>query len=82
MAKLPSPVAGAVTIMTWSDGEQVDTQIVTDLYHVSEDGPSTNHLWKLYVTDVLDSKAGIKSSEDLVIKKKKIFYLQLIYSFF
>lgn len=59
MAKLPSPVAGSVTIMTWSDGDQTDTRIVTDLYHVFDISSSSRHVWKLFVTDVLDSKAGM-----------------------
>lgn len=56
-AKLPSPIAGTVTIMTWSDGDHTDTKIVTDLYHVVEIGSASRHIWKLYVTDVLDSRA-------------------------
>ena len=58
-AKLPSPIAGTVTIMTWSDGDHTDTKIVTDLYHVVEIGSASRHIWKLYVTDVLDSRAGM-----------------------
>ena len=32
--------------------------MLTDLYHVSGDGTASNHVWKLYVTDVLDTKQG------------------------
>jgi hypothetical protein len=57
-ANLPSPAAGSVTIMSWSVEDQVDVRLVTDLYHVAGDGTASNHIWKLYVTDVLDTKAG------------------------
>lgn len=57
-ARLSSPVAGSVTAMSWSSGDRVDTRILTDLYHVSGDGVASNHVWKLYVTDVLDTKQG------------------------
>ena len=55
---MSSPIAGSVTVMSWSVGEEVDTRIITDLYHVSGDGVASNHIWKLYVTDVLDTKQG------------------------
>ena len=62
MARLPSPIAGSVTVMSWSLEDQVDTRILTDLYHVSGEGTASNHVWKLYVTDVLDTKAGLDLS--------------------
>lgn len=58
VAKLSTPVAGSVTVMSWSVHEDVDTRILTDLYHVAGDGTASNHVWKLLVTDVLDTKAG------------------------
>lgn len=57
-AQLSSPVAGSVTVMSWSVGDVVDTRILTDLYHVTGDGIASNHVWKLLVTDVLDTKQG------------------------
>lgn len=44
--------------MSWSVGDVVDTRILTDLYHVTGDGIASNHVWKLLVTDVLDTKQG------------------------
>lgn len=55
---MSTPISGIVTVMSWSVEEQVDTRVLTDLYHVSTDGAASNHVWKLYVTDVLDTKAG------------------------
>ena len=69
-ARLPGPIAGSVTVTTWRSGEsdQVDTRILTDLYHVGEDSSaSSNHVWKIYVTDVLDTWAGASlPSNDLL----------------
>jgi len=45
--------------MSWSIGDEIDTRTLTDLYHVATDGTASNHVWKLFVTDVLDTKAGI-----------------------
>ncbi|XP_046653346.1 uncharacterized protein LOC124344000 [Daphnia pulicaria] len=55
-ARLSSPIAGSVTVISWSVGDEVDTRVLTDLYHVSGDGTASNHVWKLLVTDVLDTK--------------------------
>lgn len=58
-ARLSTPIAGSVTVMSWSIGDEIDTRTLTDLYHVATDGTASNHVWKLFVTDVLDTKAGI-----------------------
>jgi hypothetical protein len=58
IARLSTPIAGSVTVISWSAEEQVDTRVITDLYHVSNDGAASNHVWSLDVTDVLDSKQG------------------------
>ena len=47
-----------MTLMSWSVGDEIDTRVLTDLYHVSGDGTASNHVWKLLVTDVLDTKQG------------------------
>lgn len=58
-AKLRSPVAGSVSVLSWSARDSVDVRVLTDLHHISDDSQAdSNHAWKLYITDVLDSKAG------------------------
>lgn len=68
VARLATPVAGTVMVMTWqpdaaamADGQRMDARIVTDVYHVSGvgGGLASDHVWKLFVTEVLDSKAGM-----------------------
>lgn len=56
---MSGPIAGSVMITSWSVQDKVDTRILSDLYHISGDGIASNHVWRLYVTDVLDTKQGI-----------------------
>lgn len=67
-------------MISWSVGDEIDTRILTDLYHVSGDGTASNHVWKLLVTDVLDTKQG----ELLCIQRKisPYFALAKIWLFF
>jgi hypothetical protein len=64
-AKFFSPVAGSV-FLRWVGSHHsgsTDTLLHANLYHVvSPEGskpPDTEHHWKIYTTDILDSEAGM-----------------------
>nr|CAD7402226.1 unnamed protein product [Timema poppensis] len=64
-ARFFAPVAGSV-FFRWVGSHQSDssdTLIYTDLYHVSNSSDTTQHNWKIYTTDILDSEAD-KSREN------------------
>lgn len=68
-AKFYAPVAGSIYFRWIASKEfsHTDTFIQTDLYHTSDvdssEGKITEHSWKLFVTDIFDSKKD-KSEEN------------------
>ena len=59
-AKFLSPVAGSV-FLRWVGSHHsgsTDTLVHTRLYHVDQKVKSSEHNWKIYTTDILDSEAG------------------------
>ena len=57
-ARFTSPVAGSV----WFTSNADETNIFTNLVHVSGDGKSSSHRWQLFITDVLDTDSDIHGS--------------------
>lgn len=64
-AKFFSPIAGSV-FLRWVGSHHsgsTDTLLLTNLYHVGIPKGSkpvvTEHHWKIYTTDILDSEAGM-----------------------
>jgi hypothetical protein len=63
-AKFFSPIAGSV-FLRWVGSHHLgstDTLLHANLYHVSPEGrksANTEHHWKIYTTDILDSEAGM-----------------------
>jgi len=57
-ARFTSPVAGSV----WFTSNEAETNIFTNLVHVSGEGKSSSHRWQLFITDVLDTDSDIHGS--------------------
>lgn len=58
-AKFNGPVAGAVHFLWLGSSGDTDSAIYVDLYHTHKLARPTQHKWKIFTTDVLDSEAGI-----------------------
>ena len=65
-ARFTSPVAGSVWFSSYSNPNGNDTaaetNIFTNLVHVTGDSKSSSHRWQLFITDVLDTDADIHGS--------------------
>jgi Cu/Zn superoxide dismutase len=83
-ARFMSPVAGSVYFHSLRQGEQTETKIFTNLYHVGgageggsgkgedEDGGATtssDHPWQIFITDILGSNR----------KRQSCNFLQILY---
>ena len=59
-AKFFSPVAGSI-FLRWVGSHHsgsTDTLLHAHLYHIDDKANTTQHNWKIYTTDILDSEAG------------------------
>ncbi|XP_075237952.1 superoxide dismutase family protein Rsod [Lycorma delicatula] len=73
-ARFNGPVAGSVYFQ-WVGSTKIegtDALIYTDLYHTKPRTPTTQHHWKIFTTDILDSESD-KSRRDCD-------FLQVVYS--
>lgn len=61
-ARFTSPVAGSVWFTSNGNHSSAETNIFTNLVHVSGDGKSSSHRWQLFITDVLDTDSDIHGS--------------------
>ena len=60
-ARFNSPVAGSVWFFMLENKltGYVETKIFTNLFHVGENSKSSDHIWDLYITDILDTTRDI-----------------------
>ena len=60
-ARFNSPVAGSVWFFMLENRltGSVETKVFTNLFHVGENTKSTDHVWDLYITDILDTTQDI-----------------------
>ena len=61
-ARFNSPVAGSVWFFMLENKQtgEVDTKIFTNLFHTGENPKSTDNVWDLYITDILDTATDIQ----------------------
>ncbi len=76
LSRFAAPLAGSVWLTSVGTGDAVETKILSNLYHVGEDSPSsgtTRHRWSLFVSDALASYS------DLTGRRGGCDFLQILY---
>jgi len=59
VAHFTRPMAGSMYFLALNSEEGLTTSIFSDIFHVNQDRPaSSNHVWKLYITDYNYSPKG------------------------
>ncbi len=61
-ARFAAPVAGSVWFTSVSKGDAVETKIMSNLYHTGDNSKSTQHNWRLYISDALASSSDLQGN--------------------